>query len=488
VNTQEEQVRRGSHAISGDQEFSWVLLWTIIGAVLPGAGLIAAGHRRAGRLVLAALGLTGVATVGLVLSGNVVERGLTLAVNPRLLLAVAIGVAVVAVLWAALILITNRYLREQAALSPAQRGFSTVLVLALIAAVALPGVKIGQYALIQRSVVSSDSVFQGGGSRPNVEKPDPWAGRPRMNVLLIGSDAGPGRQALRADSLVLASIDTRSGNTVLLSLPRNLQKVPFAAGSPGARAWPNGYDCGPKCMIFAIWRWAAEEGGRRYYHGPQAGLRATEDAVEGVTGLKVDTYVMLNLKGFRDFVDAIGPITVNVSEDLPIGGNSTRPVALDWIRKGRNQKLDGYHALWFARSRWSTSDYSRMQRQRCVIGAVVKKAVPATLAANFPSIARALKSNLTTGIAADDLPAWVDLSLRIKQARVTSLPFTDEVISRADPDYPRIHRLIRAAISASTRPAASSATPAASSPTPAATRKPARTRSAATAQDLAAVC
>jgi hypothetical protein len=57
--------------------------------------------------------------------------------------------------------------------NPVERGlgFSAVLVLALIAAVVLPTYKIGQYALIQRSVVSSDDAFQGDSAAANGHVP-----------------------------------------------------------------------------------------------------------------------------------------------------------------------------------------------------------------------------------------------------------------------------------------------------------------------------
>jgi LCP family protein required for cell wall assembly len=318
-----------------------------------------------------------------------------------------------------------------------------------------------------------------------------------MNVLLIGSDAGVDREGVRPDTMILASIDTKSGNTVLFSLPRSLQRAPFAPGSPGAAAWPDGYWCEDQsCLLNAVWTWGDDAPGYAKYKNP--GLQATRDAVEGVTGLKVDNYVMLNLNGFRDFVDAIGKVTVDVHTRLPIGGNGDPTSPLyhvatgGWIEIGDNQKLDGYHALWFARSRWATDDYDRMQRQRCLIGAVVKKADPVTLARNFGNVAKALKKNLATGIATSQIDAWVELSLRVKGATVTSLPFTDKVISTVNPDIPKIHELVQKAITASVQPPAT-ATPSPSatssaSPSVKPTKKPSKGANPDKAQDLSAVC
>jgi LCP family protein required for cell wall assembly len=316
-----------------------------------------------------------------------------------------------------------------------------------------------------------------------------------MNVLLIGSDAGADRTGIRPDTMILASIDTKSGNTVLFSLPRSLQHAPFAAGTPGAAAWPDGYYCADQsCLLNAVWTWGSTAPGYAKYKHP--GLQATRDAVEGVTGLKVDTYVMLNLNGFRDFVDAIGKVTVNIKTRLPIGGNGDVNSPLyhvatgGYLEIGNNQKLDGYHALWYARSRWATDDYDRMGRQRCMIGAVIKQAKPVTLAANFAQVAKALKKNLSTGIATSQIDAWVELAQRVKGATTTSLPFTNDVINTVNPDIPAVHKLVQKAITQSEKPKAT----ATASPTPSATSSakptptPTKTTNPSKAQDLTSVC
>ena len=64
----------------------------------------------------------------------------------------------------------------------------------------------------------------------------------RYNVLLLGGDAGAGRVGLRPDSMTVASIDARTGSTVLISLPRNMQDFPFADGSVMDEQFPDGFD------------------------------------------------------------------------------------------------------------------------------------------------------------------------------------------------------------------------------------------------------
>jgi LCP family protein required for cell wall assembly len=266
---------------------------------------------------------------------------------------------------------------------------------------------------------------------------------------------------------------------VLFSLPRNLERVPFPLGTGGNQAWPKGYHCPQdQCLLNAIWQWAETDGKRFYPNVKRPGLAATEDAVEGITGLRVDTYAMLNLAGFPAVVNAMGGVTVDIHERLPIGGNGDPTTSYyhnpsGWLEVGDNQHLNGYKALWFARSRYTTSDFDRMRRQRCVIGAVVNQADVQKVARGFPALAKAAKSNISTGVKLSELPAWVELAMRIQKGTgVRSLAFDDHVIpNRADPDYPHIRRLVSDALTAPTPSSTSTPTPSVS-PTKKAKKKP----------------
>jgi hypothetical protein len=215
--------------------------------------------------------------------------------------------------------------------------------------------------------------------------------------------------------------------------------------------------------------------------------------VEGITGLKINYYALVNMDGFRGMVQAMGGLTLNVRDRIPIG----LPVT-DYIEPGV-QKLNGFETLWFARSRWSTDDYDRMQRQRCVIGAVVDQADPLKVAKNFPALAKALKKNLRTGIDSSDLEAWATLALRIQKGGVTSIVFDPDVISTVNPDFDKIHQLVAKAVkgtarvkqpkAAATTGAAASGTPETSAPKPTNTKRATSdTSSTGKAQDLKSVC
>ena len=96
-----------------------------------------------------------------------------------------------------------------------------------------------------------------------------------------------------------------------------------------------------------------------------------------------------------------------------------------------------------------------MQRQRCVIGAVVQQANPAKLALGFAEIMTTLKKNFLTSIPLSDVDAWVTLAPRVKRGKIPSLAFTDSVINTASPDVQKMHDLVTAAIN----PPAKTSTP-----------------------------
>ena len=131
-----------------------------------------------------------------------------------------------------------------------------------------------------------------------------------------------------------------------------------------------------------------------------------------------------------------------------------------------------------------------MRRQRCVLGALAQQTDPATLAAHFPAIARAAQQNIRTDIALDDLDAWVELAQRVRGASVTSLPFTPDVIDTANPDFAKVHALVRRALAqtSSPQPAALGGKPARSSATGAKAPRPTSARSADASRGQKGLC
>ena len=196
----------------------------------------------------------------------------------------------------------------------------------------------------------------------------------RYNVLLMGGDAGAGRWGLRPDSMTVASIDAETGKTVLISLPRNMQNFPFPAGSVMEKQFPDGFD-EEGMYLNGLATWALDHAAL-FKGSKNPGVDATIEGVEGITGLKMNYWAMVNLEGFKDLVDAVGGVELNVRADRSRWACPATPSS-SYIDPG-TRTLNGMDTLWFARARYDSDDYSRMARQKCVMSAMLQQVSPQT--------------------------------------------------------------------------------------------------------------
>jgi len=426
-------------------------------AIIPGAGLTRTRYRLFGWVLLSLFVLGVVALALLVIANGALSTALSLAMSPDLLLTVAGLSVVVGLLWIFSIILTHRGSEPRSADRGARLGLRlfTALICLLVA---VPTVQVIRYAAIQRGVVGtvfagSSTPKVGGTATPNKTAHDPWKGIARVNMLLVGSDAGSDRTGIRTDSMIVASIDPQSGVTVLISIPRNLERVPFSAANPLHQLYPDGYYCpgaklGAECLINAVWK-LAEDNRSLFKNDKNPGLTALRDVIQEITGLKMDYSTVIDLDGFSKLVDAMGGVMVDVKERLPIGGEVDASGRLrgetGWVEKGY-QRLDGYHALWYARSRVLSDDFSRMRRQRCLIGLIVDQVNPVVMLGKYPALAQVAQDNITTDLAANELSAWVDLVQRIQKGTISSLTFTADNTNTTRPDFARMRQLVQDAV------------------------------------------
>jgi LCP family protein required for cell wall assembly len=264
----------------------------------------------------------------------------------------------------------------------------------------------------------------------------------RYNILLLGGDSGADRWGLRPDSITVASIDQDTGRTVLFGLPRNMLNFPFAKGSIMAQQFPRGYDCGIQCELNSLATWAADH--KALFKGyANPGVEATTEAVEGITGLKINYYAMVNLKGFQKMVDAVGGVTLNVRDRIPIGGVGG-PVT-GYIKPGK-RKLNGFQTLWFARSRESADDYSRMARQKCVMNAMLQQLSPQKVVLKFEKIAKASEDLITTDVPLSEVDRFVELALKARSQPVRTVSFVPPLIQTGRPDIDKIQQAVHDAL------------------------------------------
>jgi polyisoprenyl-teichoic acid--peptidoglycan teichoic acid transferase len=473
----DEQPTLPPRRAASDNDFGRTVGFTVAGTIVPGLGLIAARRRVIGGIVLGIF-VTALLIVGL---WAAVDRDglVSVVVRPAVLNTLAIVLVVTALLWVGVIVATHLALRRKP--TPAQRAIGAALVGVLAFAVAAPMAVAARYSYDQASLVNT--VFKSdkntkSATRPSLdveptakgEAPDPWKDKPRVNILLLGGDAGPDRTGTRTDTVILASIDTKTGDTTLFSLPRNTGRMPFPSGSPLRRYYPNGFTNGDgnnaEYFLNAMYDNVPATVPKDILgETDNLGADVLKLSVGEALGLKVDYYVLINLQGFAKMVNALGGITVNINSYIPIGGNTDLHIPpKEYLKPGADQHLGGRDALWYARGRYGSDDFARMDRQRCVINAIIKQANPTNMLARYEQIAKASKDIVVTDMPQEVLPLMVDLSFRVKDGNVRSIVFKHGVdgFLSPDPDFALMRKRVKAALEETTSTGDSGGSPSAS--------------------------
>jgi LCP family protein required for cell wall assembly len=422
--------------LSEPVRFKRALTLLLMTLILPGSAQIAAGSKRAGRWAWRVIAGIVAIVVFLILLSLVWRAGaINLMVSPKTLRFIQIALILLAIGWAALLVDAYRLGRP---LTLERKHRLTASILDGVLVFLVVGALIWGSTIVasQRDFVAS--VF-GNGKKSAADKG-------RYNVLLLGGDSGADRIGTRPDSITLASIDANTGRTVLIGLPRNMAKVPFPAGTAMAKQFPDGFkwkDCAENCLLNGVYTYAM--GHKQLFPGDaDPGVTATKQAVEAITGMKVNYHVLIDLAGFRNLLNAVGGITLDVGKRVPIGGIGA-PIS-GYIEPGKNQHLDGYHALWFARSRAGATDYERMTRQKCVMTAMLNQLSPQKVLTKFQGIAAASKKVVNTDIPAGELGTFTDLALDAKKLPVSSFSAVPPLIRTGNPDFDLIRTKVAEAI------------------------------------------
>lgn len=412
----------------------WLLLLTVL---VPGSAQLVAGNKK-----LARVGIS--ATIGfwifflLLLVIGLINRSwvIWLVTLPVLIWVLSAALIGYSILFAILTLDTLRLMRLGRLYSRERWiTFGAVVLAGIFGTSAISYA--GNLAGVQANFIGS--IFNQGGFTSPVDG--------RYNIMLLGADAGADRFGIRPDSISVISIDAATGQTVNIGIPRNMQHVGFSSGSPMNKIYPNGWNCGIDCLINAIYKDVEDNHADAYpdaaKKGSTPGTEATRDAVEYVTGLQIQSYVLVDMASFTELIDALGGITINVKERLPIGGQrDDLSDVKGWIEAGK-QHMDGYTALWYARSRHSTSDYDRMRRQHEVEQAVLSQIEPATVLTRFQQIASAGQKLVRTDIPSPMLAQYVELAGKARAIGIQELSLVPPKIDVIHPNFSAIHEMVK---------------------------------------------
>lgn len=426
---------------------AWWLV--VLNILIPGSAQVLAGNRRAGRFALGAtLLLWAIVLVAFVV--YLLDKGLLLSIltNSITLWIVVVALAFYGVLWIFTTLDTLRLVRL-VKVAPSARGF--VAGLSLVVLVVTSGTAAFAAANAVSAIGVLDQVFSGGDIAAPIDG--------RYNIMLLGGDAGPDRLGLRPDSISVVSIDAETGKAVIIGIPRNLEQATFVKGSPLYGPFPNGYDCGDNCLVSYLYTYGQEHPDLypdAEKHGSKPGIEATRDAVEGILGMTMQYYVLIDMQGFADLIDALGGVKLTVKEDVPYGANTYddgSPAPPAGVIKAGTYVMPGWKALWYGRSRYGTNDYIRMERQRQVQEAVIKQFEPANIATKFQAVAEAGKQVVSTDIPQPMLSYFIQLGQKTRALPIKHLNLVPPEFDGVHPDYSYIQSRVKDEIFGKTKPA-----------------------------------
>lgn len=397
--------------------------------VLPGSAQLVAGNRKVGRTAIRIWFVSAIAIVLTLVVGLLWHELLFYLVSNTVLLGLLrFALMLVAIGWAGLFMDAWR-IGQPLSLAIQHRraavGLNGVLCLSVAGSLLFGAHLVG----VQRDFMLT--MF--GGNHVT----DAHDGR--FNVLLLGGDSGAGRWGLRPDSMTVASIDAKTGRTVLIALPRNMENFPFRKGTVMDEQFPDGFDAD---YLNGVSTWAGDNT-ELFPKSENPGVDATIMAIEGITGLRINYWAMVNLEGFKDLVDAVGGVTLNVRSPIPVGGLGSDVTG--YIQPGV-RKLNGHDTLWFARARDGSDDYSRMARQKCVMNAMLNQISPQVAVRNFEQIAKASSAMISTDIPASEVDTFMQLALKAKSQKVSTLSLVPPMIVTSQPDIGLIHRKVKEAI------------------------------------------
>lgn len=235
-----------------------------------------------------------------------------------------------------------------------KRTFSIFLIIMAFLAVALASYYMFSYGLGKNTRTGSSLL----------------TAQDKINILVMGVDERADDVG-RSDTMFVVTVDTKTKSVAMLSIPRDTR-----VRIPG-----NGWD----------------KINHAYADG---GHKLSQQAVEGLMGISIDHYVLINFSGFQKIVDAIGGVDIDVEKRMyyedPYDGNG---LVID-LKPGL-QHMDGKTAIKYVRYRDEEGDIGRIQRQQKFVKALFKEVASPSVITKIPAVIRevsaTIKSDMSTG-------------------------------------------------------------------------------------------
>lgn len=274
--------------------------------------------------------------------------------------------------------------------------------------------------------------------------PNPWIEDGRLTVALIGSDMGPGRGSARTDAMLVATVDTRTGDAAVFSIDRYMRDFPVPSHIADV------YD--ERCATGGAWNYinamytcatrrAPEQFAARYPDAVDPGAAALTESLSMMLGLHIDHYALVDMEGFVRVVDALGGAEIDVPSSITVRISPAHDQT-GWrtfhIPSG-GSILDGETALAFVRMR-DPGDGPRMRRQRCLITSMAANTDLAGVLRNFGELTAAIEDHVATDIPISSLPDLLQVLSRVEYEKVIGVGFGPPTY-RVDGHAPHLGRI-----------------------------------------------
>jgi LCP family protein required for cell wall assembly len=261
-----------------------------------------------------------------------------------------------------------------------------------------------------------------------------WDGKARLNILLIGADGG--RQGIAdksylTDTMIVVSVDPRTHKVAFISLPRDMSGIPLPRSWAAYRAYPGGKF---NDKINTLYTYARGAPGLFPGNDRERGYQALMGTLGNLYGLKIDYYVAVDLNSFRDTVNTLGGVVVDVQ--LPVydpdyPSDDGRGNLKLYVPPGM-QWMNGQRALAYARSRHGSSDFDRAARQQRVVTSVRDQTDLSALFAPgvIDKLLKQLTKSVRTNIPPKMIPKLISLAQEIDLDRRENLVLSSSAYGR----------------------------------------------------------
>jgi len=253
-----------------------------------------------------------------------------------------------------------------------------------------------------------------------------WDGKKRLNILLIGADGGrAGLASYLTDTMIVVSIDPTTGRVAFISLPRDTAGIPLPRSWPAYSAFGGAYN-NKINTLYTVARGRPDlfPGGDK-----ERGFNALMGALGELYGLDIDYYVAVDLSSFRNIVNTLGGVVVDVQ--LPVydegyPSDDGRGKIKLYVPPGM-ARMNGQQALAYARSRHGSSDFDRSARQQRVITSVRDQTDLSTLLEPgvLNDLIKQVRKDVKTNIPPKLVPSLLTLAQDIDLDRRENLVLSD---------------------------------------------------------------